>query len=99
MSEMSVHRCSKRPSQFTLAVLLSQVLGMIGALCATLGAATHRFPWCRPAAFVGDLGALVGRGVLAGGAAETLVACACRFFSFLLLDASCSGTRFSALFV
>lgn len=39
---------------------------MIGALCATLGAATHRFPWCRPAAFVGDLGALVGRGGPAG---------------------------------
>ncbi|KAL4441023.1 hypothetical protein ABPG77_010454 [Micractinium sp. CCAP 211/92] len=44
-----------------LATLTFNVLGMIGALCATLGAATHRFPWCRPAAFVGDLGALVGR--------------------------------------
>ncbi|KAL4457413.1 hypothetical protein ABPG75_012278 [Micractinium tetrahymenae] len=44
-----------------LATLTFNVLGMIGGLCATLGAATHRFPWCRPAAFAGDLGALVGR--------------------------------------
>lgn len=42
---------------------------MVGALCATLGAGTHRFTWCRPAAFVGDLGALVGRGELVDWAA------------------------------
>lgn len=50
-------------SAATLAVslLTANLLAIIGTLCATLGAATHRFPWCRPGALAGDLGALVNR--------------------------------------
>ncbi|PSC69010.1 UTP-glucose-1-phosphate uridylyltransferase [Micractinium conductrix] len=55
-----------------LTTLTGNVLGMIGSLCATLAAATHRCKCCRPAMVGDDLGALVQRVFSLAVAAATL---------------------------